>query len=56
VSLNDSTKTLNILSDETEAESYYGTDFSPKAGFYLLSYEGPGIPWQKVIDVEDEGM
>ncbi|KIK56988.1 hypothetical protein GYMLUDRAFT_247264 [Collybiopsis luxurians FD-317 M1] len=29
--------------------AYYQTSFSPQAGFYLLSYLGPNIPWQKVI-------
>lgn len=35
--------------------SYYATSFSPEAGFYLLSYQGPNIPWQRVIKADDEG-
>lgn len=35
--------------------SYYSASFSPNAGFYLLSYEGPGVPYQKVIEAGDEG-
>ncbi|KAF8141399.1 dipeptidyl aminopeptidase [Boletus edulis] len=25
--------------------------FSPGAGFYLLNYAGPNVPWQRVVDV-----
>ncbi|KAJ7230529.1 dipeptidyl aminopeptidase [Mycena pura] len=40
------------LTDSSEA-AYYTADFSPQAGFYLLSYNGPGIPVQKVIKSGD---
>ncbi|KAJ3509953.1 hypothetical protein NLJ89_g4948 [Agrocybe chaxingu] len=30
--------------------SIYGTSFSPEAGFYVLTYTGPDIPWTKVYD------
>lgn len=30
-------------------EGYFGASFSSGAGYALLSYDGPGIPWQKVI-------
>jgi dipeptidyl aminopeptidase len=30
-------------------EGYYGASFSSGAGYALLSYDGPNIPWQKVI-------
>lgn len=33
----------------TSAEGYYDVSFSTGAGYGLLSYMGPGIPWQKVI-------
>ena len=33
----------------------YSADFSPEAGFYLLSYEGPKIPWQRVVKTNDKG-
>ena len=39
---------LSPLSD-TSAEGYYGASFSAGAGYALLSYQGPDIPWQKVI-------
>lgn len=34
---------------DTSAISYYGISFSTAAGYALLSYQGPGVPWQKVI-------
>ncbi|KAJ6561203.1 dipeptidyl aminopeptidase [Mycena vulgaris] len=40
------------LTDASEA-AYYAADFSPQAGFYLLSYMGPGIPTQKVVKAAD---
>ena len=39
---------------DTSVASYYSASFSPEAGFYLLSYEGPGVPFQKVIKIGDE--
>lgn len=32
-----------------EKEGYYDVSFSTKAGYALLSYEGPRIPWQKIV-------
>ncbi|KAJ7643291.1 dipeptidyl aminopeptidase [Mycena polygramma] len=40
------------LTDSSEP-AYYAADFSPQAGFYLLSYMGPGIPNQKVVKAAD---
>ncbi|KAK6336411.1 hypothetical protein TWF696_001969 [Orbilia brochopaga] len=34
------------------ADGVYGASFSSKAGYALLSYDGPGIPWQKVIGTD----
>ncbi|KAK4240814.1 dipeptidyl peptidase IV N-terminal region-domain-containing protein [Achaetomium macrosporum] len=39
---------LAAVSD-TSSEGYYGVSFSAGAGYALLTYQGPGIPWQKVI-------
>ncbi|KAJ7460697.1 dipeptidyl aminopeptidase [Mycena latifolia] len=38
---------------DTSEPAYYSSDFSPQAGFYLLSYMGPGIPSQKVVNAAD---
>lgn len=43
----------NAVTDAS-VPSYYSASFSPDAGFYLLSYEGPSVPYQKLIKVGDE--
>ncbi|KAF8634638.1 hypothetical protein AX15_000785 [Amanita polypyramis BW_CC] len=40
---------------DVKKTSYYSTNFSPQAGFYLLSYLGPSVPWQKVLQVDNPG-
>ncbi|KAK7685763.1 hypothetical protein QCA50_011109 [Cerrena zonata] len=37
---------------DNASPGYYDANFSPKAGFYLLNYQGPSVPWQKVIQTE----
>ena len=39
---------LRSISD-TSKEGYYDVSFSTAVGYALLSYQGPDIPWQKVI-------
>ena len=34
---------------DVSKEGYYEASFSTGAGYALLSYQGPGIPWQRVI-------
>lgn len=34
---------------DTGAKGYYDVSFSSGAGYALLSYKGPKIPWQKVV-------
>ncbi|EJD48202.1 hypothetical protein AURDEDRAFT_113055 [Auricularia subglabra TFB-10046 SS5] len=41
---------------DTSAPSYYGAAFSPGAGFYVLSYQGPGVPWQSVYKVDNSSF
>lgn len=38
---------------DTSVLGQYSASFSPQAGFYLLSYEGPQIPWQRVVKAND---
>ncbi|TFK19411.1 dipeptidyl-peptidase [Coprinopsis marcescibilis] len=50
------TKTLAPTDDpkaltDTTKLGYHSASFSPQAGFYLLSYSGPNVPWQRVIQV-----
>ena len=40
--------------DDASIPSHYSASFSPQAGFYLLSYEGPNVPWQRLIKVDDQ--
>ncbi|KAI4144703.1 MAG: hypothetical protein L6R39_004073 [Caloplaca ligustica] len=39
---------LNSITDASR-RGYYDVSFSTGAGYALLSYQGPDIPWQKVI-------
>ncbi|KAI0794726.1 dipeptidyl aminopeptidase [Fomes fomentarius] len=39
---------------DTSSPGYYEASFSPQGAFYLLSYRGPHVPWQRVIHVGDE--
>ncbi|KAK8217049.1 putative dipeptidyl-aminopeptidase B [Phyllosticta paracitricarpa] len=34
---------------DTSKEGYHDVEFSSGAGYALLSYQGPNIPWQKII-------
>lgn len=34
---------------DTTQEGYYSASFSSGAGYCLINYQGPGVPWQKVI-------
>ena len=34
---------------DTTSEGYYAVSFSTGAGYALLTYQGPSIPWQRVI-------
>ncbi|GAA5898899.1 hypothetical protein JCM5296_004413 [Sporobolomyces johnsonii] len=37
----------------TTTRGYYSASFSPFAGVYQLNYEGPSMPWQKLIKVDE---
>jgi dipeptidyl aminopeptidase len=41
------------LSD-TSKPGYYTVSFSDGAGYALLSYEGPSVPWQTIINTEGD--
>ncbi|PSS03331.1 hypothetical protein PHLCEN_2v4005 [Hermanssonia centrifuga] len=36
------------LTDSSGA-GYFQASFSPQGGFYLLSYQGPNVPWQRIV-------
>jgi len=45
-----------LLTNTKEDElGYFSTDFSPEAGFYLLTYQGPNTPWQRIVMVNNTG-
>lgn len=45
-----STLEINPLVDDTEA-GYYTASFSANSGYYILSYEGPDVPYQDLYSV-----
>lgn len=45
--LNKGPESIEVVTDTSEL-GYYGASFSAGSQFMLLSYHGPGIPWQKV--------
>ncbi|KAJ3759110.1 dipeptidyl aminopeptidase [Lentinula raphanica] len=49
----DTVPPTQLTKAELDENPYYAVHFSPEAGFYLLSYEGPNIPWQKVIQTSN---
>jgi dipeptidyl aminopeptidase len=41
---------------DTTVEAYYDVSFSSGAGYALLSYRGPKVPWQKVISTPSNAI
>ncbi|KDQ19524.1 hypothetical protein BOTBODRAFT_153437 [Botryobasidium botryosum FD-172 SS1] len=41
------------LTDDSR-QSWYSASFSPSAGYYVLNYDGPDVPWQKVVQVGND--
>jgi len=41
---------------DTSSEGFYSASFSTGGGYVLLTYEGPGIPWQKVMSLPGNDM
>lgn len=44
-------KKPKALTDD-QKPSYFSASFSPQSGFYQLTYSGPEVPWQKVLQVD----
>lgn len=40
---------------ETAVPGYFGASFSPGAGYWVESCEGPGVPWQRVRSAGEDG-
>ncbi|KAB8229247.1 putative dipeptidyl-aminopeptidase B [Aspergillus alliaceus] len=41
---------------DTSKPSFYSVSFSSGAGYALLSYDGPSVPWQAIINTEGDGI
>ncbi|KAI7880145.1 hypothetical protein K492DRAFT_216728 [Lichtheimia hyalospora FSU 10163] len=48
-----STKKCLTCPEDPETHGYYSASFSPKAGYYVLNYDGPDIPTTVVKSVDD---
>lgn len=48
----DYTQNLVAMTDSSQP-GYYEVSFSPGAKYYWLSYKGPEVPWQRVLEVDD---
>lgn len=46
---------IHALTDTTQP-GYYGVSFSPQAGYYNLAYEGPNVPWQRIVQTGEDGL
>ncbi|KAL1407636.1 Dipeptidyl peptidase 4 [Vanrija albida] len=46
----------SVALTDTSAPGYYDVSFSPKAGYYSLTYRGPNVPWQRVIQIGEGGF
>ncbi|ORY96450.1 dipeptidyl peptidase IV N-terminal region-domain-containing protein [Syncephalastrum racemosum] len=49
-----STKVCRTCPESEDEHGYYEVTFSPKAGFYVLNYEGPEVPTTTVKMVDNE--
>jgi dipeptidyl aminopeptidase len=47
------TKQCITCSEDEDVHGYYSASFSPKAGYYVLNYEGPEVPTTVVRKVGD---
>ena len=45
---------LTALTD-VKQPGYFDVSFSPSAGYYLLSYRGPDVPYQRLIEAKEDG-
>jgi dipeptidyl aminopeptidase B len=52
----DITKHCITCFEDEELHGYYSASFSPKAGYYVLNYEGPEVPTTVVKKVGDSNF
>lgn len=49
------TSAVRPLTD-TSRPGYFSSSFSPEAGFYVLGYDGPAVPYSKIVKTDDAGQ
>lgn len=40
--------------DDVSRPGYFSARFSPEAGYYVEAYDGPGVPRQRIVKLDDE--
>ena len=48
------TQNAVALTDNTQP-GYYEVSFSPGANYYVLSYKGPDVPWERLLEIGGDG-
>ena len=44
---------IDALDENLSEVGYFSASFSPKFNYYLLNYEGPDVPYQKILSTVD---
>jgi len=44
---------IDLFGDNLTEVGVYSASFSPGFNYYLLNYEGPGVPWQKILSTSE---
>jgi len=44
---------IDSFGDNLTEVGVYSASFSPGFNYYLLNYEGPGVPWQKILSTSE---
>lgn len=52
VNLAESIKSIPLVKEITTGEGWYSGSFSSGSRYILLTYEGPDVPYQKIIDLQ----
>jgi len=51
--LEEQKKIIDSFGDNLTEVGVYSATFSSGYNYYLLNYEGPGVPWQKILSTYD---
>ncbi|EPY53276.1 dipeptidyl peptidase [Schizosaccharomyces cryophilus OY26] len=47
---------VHNVTDDGVQDGYYSTSFSPSGNFYVLSYQGPKVPWQELRSIQQSNF